>query len=364
MEPRKRITKKDIASRLNISIATVDRVFNNRGYVSPKTRELVLETAREINYIPNRNAMYLSKKKTCCIGVSYIFSDWFAEQIEYGIHHAEQELMDYGLLQVIASKDAHTVKEQIEKIRDMLPMIDALAVSPREPSEEFTSLINEVIESGKPVICFNTDAPMSKRIAYVGSDYLRAGRAAAEMMRYCVNSQGDVGNIIRNRSLTNISQRITGFRQYMSKHTGVHIIGPFNVSSGEADAVPMEQILKENSSLRGLIVMSDNLGHVAEEVTRLGYKGKVAIIGFDLNSRHVTLLERGDISAVICQQPVYQGYEAVRMLFDYIMEKKAPQKTENITKFEIVMQENLDTYYDRDVLHQKNTWQAFPRVLP
>lgn len=353
MEPLKRITKKDIADKLKISIATVDRVFNNRGYVSEKTKELVLNTAKEINYVPNKNAMYLSKRKSCSIGVSYLFSDWFAEQIDSGIHRAKKELMDYGLLQVVISRDAKNVNEQITKIREILPTIDALAVSPKEPTEEFTHLINEVIGSGKPVVCFNTDAPMSKRIAYVGSDYFRTGRMAGEFMSYCINKQGVVGIIIRNHSLTNISQRITGFRQYLSRYPDVRIIGPFNVCEGETEAVPMEEVLKENHDMKGLLVVSDNLGYVADQITNLGYKDRIAIIGFDLNIKHVSLLDRGDINAVICQQPIFQGYKAVSMLFYYIMENKMPQKTENITRLEIVMHENVDMYFDRKLMFPK-----------
>ena len=171
----KRTTKIDIAQKLNLSIATVDRVFNNRGSVSPRTRELVLEAARELNYIPNKNAKYLSKKVRCNIGISYLLPEWFGSQVERGIQQAYEEFRDFGM-QLIISKDALDEKEQIRKIREMLPEIDALAVAPWEPGTEFSDFINSLIDSGIPVVTFNNDMPLSRRLMYVGSDYVVAGR--------------------------------------------------------------------------------------------------------------------------------------------------------------------------------------------
>ena len=49
-------TIKDIAKRLNISIATVSRALNNKWEVSKETRELVIKTAAEMGYRPNAQA--------------------------------------------------------------------------------------------------------------------------------------------------------------------------------------------------------------------------------------------------------------------------------------------------------------------
>jgi len=49
-----RVTIKDIASRLNLSTATVSKVLSGRGgaFISEATRQKVLETAREMGYRP------------------------------------------------------------------------------------------------------------------------------------------------------------------------------------------------------------------------------------------------------------------------------------------------------------------------
>ena len=43
----------DVALRAGVSVTTVSRVLNNRGYISQKTRDKVYQTMDELNYRPN-----------------------------------------------------------------------------------------------------------------------------------------------------------------------------------------------------------------------------------------------------------------------------------------------------------------------
>ena len=44
-----------------LTVGTVSRVLNNRGYISDKTREKVYQVMKELNYQPNEMARSLSK---------------------------------------------------------------------------------------------------------------------------------------------------------------------------------------------------------------------------------------------------------------------------------------------------------------
>ena len=341
----KRVTKIDIAQKLNLSIATVDRVFNNRGNVAPKTRELVLETARQLDYIPNKNAKYLSKKLRCNIGISYLLPEWFGSQVERGIMQAYEEFRDFGM-QLMISKDAHDEKEQIEKIKGMLSEIDALAVAPWKPGREFSDFINSLINSDIPVVTFNNDIPLTRRLMYVGSDYVAAGRCAGQLMDAFLGNQGQAGIIIRSEHLTNMGQRVAGFRNYLEEYSQIDVKGPFKVSGNvESVAIQLKEILEYNPEIKGIFVASDNLVCVSDALKALGEGANISLIGYDLNENHASLLREGRVRAVVCQEPYRQGYEPVKVLFDYLMESRLPSQNEIITKTEIVMRENLEGYY-------------------
>jgi len=56
------ITIKDIARELNLSISTVSKALRDSYEISAKTKEIVLEYARENNYRPNTMAQSLKKR--------------------------------------------------------------------------------------------------------------------------------------------------------------------------------------------------------------------------------------------------------------------------------------------------------------
>ena len=62
-------TLKDVAKASGLTVGTVSRVLNNRGYISDKTREKVYRVMKELDYQPNEMARSLSKQKNNTIGV-------------------------------------------------------------------------------------------------------------------------------------------------------------------------------------------------------------------------------------------------------------------------------------------------------
>ncbi|MEE1798352.1 LacI family DNA-binding transcriptional regulator [Streptomyces sp. NPDC101062] len=61
----------DVAERSDVSIATVSRVYRNPGSVRAKTRERVLEAARELGYVPSGSARGLASRTTGVLGLCF-----------------------------------------------------------------------------------------------------------------------------------------------------------------------------------------------------------------------------------------------------------------------------------------------------
>ena len=67
-EPPKRTTIKDVAAEAEVSISTVSLVMNQKGYVSPDTKNRVLQAAHDLRYVPRSAARYLPSKRTGNVG--------------------------------------------------------------------------------------------------------------------------------------------------------------------------------------------------------------------------------------------------------------------------------------------------------
>lgn len=64
-----RITIKDVAKKCNVSTSTVSRAINNQNDINLETRDMILKTVKDLNYIPNTNARNLKIKESNAIGV-------------------------------------------------------------------------------------------------------------------------------------------------------------------------------------------------------------------------------------------------------------------------------------------------------
>ncbi len=66
---KKKTTIYDIAKKLDITAATVSRALNNNSKISEATKDLVLKTAAQMKYEPNKLALALKSGKSYNVGV-------------------------------------------------------------------------------------------------------------------------------------------------------------------------------------------------------------------------------------------------------------------------------------------------------
>ena len=66
---KERVTIYEVAKASGVSLATVSRVINNQGNVTPQTRQRVEATIARLGYKPSGLAQALAKNKSTNIGV-------------------------------------------------------------------------------------------------------------------------------------------------------------------------------------------------------------------------------------------------------------------------------------------------------
>lgn len=87
MTDSKRPKLEDVAREAGVSVTTVSRVLNNRGYLSEKTRTAVAEAMARLNYSPNAFARSLRDSRSMLVGiifpsVAHPFYGHMAEELE------------------------------------------------------------------------------------------------------------------------------------------------------------------------------------------------------------------------------------------------------------------------------------------
>src|SRR5438067_6585226 len=164
MHTMARVTIREIAELAGVSIATVSRVVNGRGDVSPETRELVSRVIREHGYTANRSARSLSAGRTGLVGVlvPLVYPAYFSSILS-GAAEALHE-QDFRLL---LSPTDHQHDREVSLIdRLMHGLTDgALIVLPEESSQELDQLLND----GYRFVVVDPLEPLDERIPSVSA---------------------------------------------------------------------------------------------------------------------------------------------------------------------------------------------------
>ena len=84
------------------------------------------------------------------------------------------------------------ISQQIQIMEDLITQkVDGIAIGPCD-SDALTPYIDKAVDAGIPVLCYDTDAPESKRAGYVGTNNYDAGRAMGEELGKALNGKGTV----------------------------------------------------------------------------------------------------------------------------------------------------------------------------
>jgi LacI family transcriptional regulator len=109
-----RVTVKDIARYCGVSPGTVDRALNNRQGIKAKTKKIVLDAVRELNYRPDFTARSLVKGKTMTLGI--VLFDLYNRSFAQLLNAVEYKARENGYFIYIAlsDKDPENEKQCIE----------------------------------------------------------------------------------------------------------------------------------------------------------------------------------------------------------------------------------------------------------
>ena len=70
------------------------------------------------------------------------------------------------------------------------------------------------------------------------------------------------------------------------------------------------------------------------------YIKNLKLIGFDNTPQNIACLLNDSVSFLISQKPFDQGYEAIRLLADYLLQNKIPNQ-KNYLPIDILTKENV-----------------------
>lgn len=205
MTDKKKLTLKDIAKALGISVSTASRALQGHPDIAKETVQTVKAYAEEHHYVPNFLAVNFRKSRTFNIGiiVPELVHHFFSTVISGAINTAKKH--GYN---VLVSQSNDVLKDEVVACRTMLSSgVDGLLISISNETVEGLHL-KEFLEEGKPVIQFDKITDEVDTTKVIVDDFVGAYNAVTHLL-----DQGyqKIAHIRGRIDVKNASERFEGY---------------------------------------------------------------------------------------------------------------------------------------------------------
>lgn len=319
----KKITLEAVAKQAGVGIATVDRVINERGGVSPATTRRVLQAAKEAGLkrelpdahrqpwqiellLSNSDAFFFSQ-------LSQDFSQ-LAGQLGYGHVTLHRTLIPEAEPEMLA---AHIVRAADSR--------DGIIVFAHEHPAIFSAL-QQCQERQVPVITLVTDLPGAARLCHVGINQTQAGRTAGLLMGNMLNAPGDIIIISGRFDYLAHRQRVEGFSAVIADrfpHLRVH-----KVLAARDDRRQVSRLLEEqlyhHQTIQGIYNTGLGNREIAEVLARHRLLNTSRFITHELYPTTRTLLADHAVVLTLDQNTREHARRAMTLMLNRLEREMMP----------------------------------------
>ncbi|WP_027408832.1 sugar-binding protein [Anoxybacteroides tepidamans] len=239
-----------------------------------------------------------------------------------------------------------SIDEQIKLLEKAIASrVDGIIVQSLNDSR-FTPFINKAMDEHIPVITIDTDAPMSRRLSYVGTNNFAAGQLLGETVVSRAVGKKKIGVIIGSDASESQQLRLQGFKSVIERHPSFKIaaVASSNISRTQA-SIQAEIMLRAHPDISVMVGTSalDAVGILM--ATKNLHRDDIQIFGFDDVEETLQAIQQGKIAATVVQKPYDMGFSAVELMVEYLSGK-------NINK---------EHFTDTKVVDKTNVWMEGDR---
>lgn len=188
--------------------------------------------------------------------------------------------------------------------------------------------VNRAAQKGIKIVVVDSPVDSSKVKCYIGTNNYEAGCMAGKEALSNQAKSLKIGIVNFDKNTQNGQMRENGFRNTVMKDDRSEIISSINVKSTVKDAKQGTiQMLKSHPEINVIVTFNEwtslGVGYGVESLKR----GKdTQVIAFDSNVKSVSMLENGDVDALIVQNPYAIGYLGVENAYALINGQEVKSK--------------------------------------
>ncbi|HZD31821.1 MAG TPA: substrate-binding domain-containing protein [Candidatus Angelobacter sp.] len=243
----------------------------------------------------------------------------------------------YGVKVDVRGPDTYDPQAEVKEFRDAAALKPAGILVSVADTASMQPAINDAIDAGIPVITVDSDAPASKRLYFIGTNNLQAGRLGGQRVVDKLHGKGNV--VFYTMPQTNLDERLKGYKDVFTDHPGIKVVEVFNIKGDAGNAFDRTQhwlTEKGVDHIDAFVCLEASAGNdVAEAVKRNNATDRL-VIAMDTDANTLNLVKSGVIDATIAQKPftmTFYGLKALDDIHHYPVDFKKDFSTDSFSPF-------------------------------
>jgi len=268
----------------------------------------------------------------------------FWKSAEAGVKKAQGELPNYTLQLKYPEQSSAAIQNRL--MDDLIAAgASGIMVSAVDPKTQ----VDELNKIGAGTVLFTTDsdAPNSKRIVYIGSSNVDAGKQAGDLMKKAMPDGGKCMGFVGLPGADNARERVEGIKAAISG-TKITLV---DVRADDIDQARakrnVEDTLTADPAINCMVgIYSYNTPQIYQALKEAGKLGQIKVIGFDEDQVTLGGVKEGTIVGTVVQQPYEWGYQGMKDMAKYIEGDKAfvPASHLIIIPTKVIEKGNVDAF--------------------
>ena len=268
----------------------------------------------------------------------------FWKAAEAGVKKAQGELPDYTLELKYPEQSSVAIQQRLmdDLVTAGVKGIMVSAVDPKTSTDGLNKIASETA-----LFTTDSDAPQTKRVAYIGSSNVDAGKQAAEIAKKAMPDGGKCLGFVGLLGADNAKERIQGMKDGLAgtKITLDDVRGD-DIDQARAKK-NVEDALVASPDVTCMVgFYSYNTPRIYEALRDAGKLGSITVVGFDDDPITLGGVKEGTIAATVVQQPFEWAYQGMKLMAAYLKGDKSgiPANALIIIPTKIIGKDDVDAY--------------------
>jgi ribose transport system substrate-binding protein len=269
----------------------------------------------------------------------------------------KQAAARYKVTARVVGPDTYDPKAELAELHSAIAAKPAGILISVADASVVQSEIDAAVNAGIPVITMDSDAAGSRRLYFIGTNNLEAGRLGGKRL---IEKLGGKGNVVffTLGGQPNTDERLKGFKEALATRPDIHIVEVVDIKGDARNAFDWTQEslpLSGPKRIDAFVCLEASSGKTVADAIKRGGGGR-ELLAWDVDPDTLDAIKAGTIDATIAQKPFTMAYVGLKELDevfhappkapgrDYSADSFAPYPVFVDTGTSLVDKSNVDLY--------------------